>query len=803
MKGKVLIVDDDPIMGTILKTSLNQAGFQTVYFNTGAEALSKALDINPDLIISDIVMPQIDGYELHRRFRKNPKTANIPFVFLSVLKEVDDQLEGLRMGADDYICKPFEINDLLIRMEKVMIRAAKARSFRSLADFSGNLAHMNLNDIIQIVEMNYKTGELRILDSGRNLIGAIYFKEGLLINAKKSALDGEYAFFDLMESKEGYFEFYDKAMSEPEKISESNMSMLLKGSRLLDESRVFFEGITADEIIPVIKSMTAVQAAGDKLETGHLESVLTHLDGAKTIQELIDSEKVSRVVLGTVLGHLNQAGLLEFKRKKTITPAAPPSRIVLKDSLFRAITDIAQRQETGIIAIKGSALTGKILFRQGRLINAQYGNTTGKKALFRLFREKSPHLLFYPQPINDEPLISQETAQLIKEGIREAQAYSKLDPNSFDKKLIIHPSVDDDIYPAKLNVDQDNFLPLVKQYGNIRDVIEASPMTDLQTYELIFYLLQTNVLEIKDDSRIEIQLVIDSGADLPAELIEKYDMMLVPLTVSFGTKKYYDGINLKPDKFYQLLAEQTPIINPPKADELNFIFKDIAEDKDILAIFMSDQLSEAYRNAKEAQDKHYYSYLEQRHRRNYKGDDFQMTILDSRSVSLGAGLIALEAAEKKAQGWQFTKILSYIEDLSNQVYVLIIPPASDDQHKTAWLSKLKQQLPESPKSFRNTRPILMFHQGTITIPDQLLPGENESHKLAACIRATLNNPDMPIKAAVIHGNRPEWTQEMTALIKKSFSCDQIISAPIGPAMGANLGTGAVAVAYFAIEQLRQ
>ncbi len=796
MKGKVLIVDDDPIMGAVLETRLSESGFKAHYFSTGMEALENVIEINPDIIISDIVMPVMDGYELHRRFRKNPQTASIPFVFLSARKEAGDQLEGLRMGADDYICKPFELNDLLMRMEKVMIRAAKARSFNTLADFSGNLAQMSLNDIIQIVEMNYKSGELIIQNVIRAAVGSIFFHEGMLTNAKKESLEGEDAFFDIMDIEEGFFEFYGRDVRQAEKIKDGNMSVLLKGSRLLDESKSFFKALKDTTVVPVLKSPAIPRTIADQLEPGHLDRIATLLNGKQSIEEILDSGKISKVVFGSILHNLNQAGLIDFKIRKPAPKKEPVNRIIMKEGVYRAVTDIDRRGISGVLEAKGLAAKASIDFIKGSIVNAVFGNTTGKKALYRIFAQKPLQLVFYARPVSVEPTIRDSTDRLIQEGMREVETYASLEKSTFDKRLSVHPSFDEDLTASKKGVDQDEFLPLVKKHGRIRDIIDASPMTDLRTYELLFHLVNMNMVEIKDNERIDIQLVIDSAADLPPEIIENRNITLVPIAVSFGQKTYYDGININPERFYQLLSvsDHRPEINTPRPGEFHSIFKDIGDDNDIIAIFTSSGLHDIYRNALEAKENYFFSYLEQRNRKTFRGEEFRLAVLDSGSVSLGAGLIIIEAADLIAEGRDFEQIKAHVEQLTNSLSCFIIPENMDYARKSGWISKLD----EPPGGPGGKKPILGFKKGKLKVIDSLDKKETGGRQMVALIRKQLPDPDIPLKAAVMHGGAPELAESMTALIKKSFVCEDILVAPLGPSVGTCFGPGTIGVACFPV-----
>ena len=120
MKRKVLIIDDEPISGKLLNFQLSEAGFDSIYYDNAIDALRQIDTLNPDIIISDIVMPEMDGYEFHHELRRNPKTANIPFIFLTAKTSKSDELTGLSLGVDDYIGKPFSVEELYKKINRVL-----------------------------------------------------------------------------------------------------------------------------------------------------------------------------------------------------------------------------------------------------------------------------------------------------------------------------------------------------------------------------------------------------------------------------------------------------------------------------------------------------------------------------------------------------------------------------------------------------------------------------------------------------------------------------------------------------------
>jgi two-component system OmpR family response regulator len=118
-KRKILIVDDDPSIRDVIKFTLDKAGFDVIEATNGAEALTLFKSKSPDLMVLDILMPEMDGTDVCREIRK---ISNIPIIFLTSLDEEADRIIGLELGGDDYITKPFSPRELLARVKAVLRR---------------------------------------------------------------------------------------------------------------------------------------------------------------------------------------------------------------------------------------------------------------------------------------------------------------------------------------------------------------------------------------------------------------------------------------------------------------------------------------------------------------------------------------------------------------------------------------------------------------------------------------------------------------------------------------------------------
>ncbi len=116
-KAKILIVDDRPENIRLLAVALNRQGYTVESVDNSSTALSIARALKPDLILLDIMMPVLDGYEVCKLLKKDPETAEIPVIFVSAVTNVMDKVKGFRAGAVDYITKPFQFDEVLARVE--------------------------------------------------------------------------------------------------------------------------------------------------------------------------------------------------------------------------------------------------------------------------------------------------------------------------------------------------------------------------------------------------------------------------------------------------------------------------------------------------------------------------------------------------------------------------------------------------------------------------------------------------------------------------------------------------------------
>lgn len=135
---KIIVVDDELDILDFVQISLEADGFEVITASSGKEALAKIKQELPDLILLDLMMPHMDGYEVMKILKADKQTRNIPVIMLTALAQADDKVKGLRTGADDYITKPFDLRELTLRVNAVLKRTRKAKYINPLMKAMGD-----------------------------------------------------------------------------------------------------------------------------------------------------------------------------------------------------------------------------------------------------------------------------------------------------------------------------------------------------------------------------------------------------------------------------------------------------------------------------------------------------------------------------------------------------------------------------------------------------------------------------------------------------------------------------------------
>lgn len=134
MDNKILVVDDDTSINELIKVNLELGGYKAIQAYDGIKGFALAKQELPSLIILDVMMPEVDGFTVAKRVRENPSTKDIPIIMLTALSQLNDKANGYNIGVDDYLVKPFEIEELLMRVKALLKRTHQIPISASVKD---------------------------------------------------------------------------------------------------------------------------------------------------------------------------------------------------------------------------------------------------------------------------------------------------------------------------------------------------------------------------------------------------------------------------------------------------------------------------------------------------------------------------------------------------------------------------------------------------------------------------------------------------------------------------------------------
>ena len=247
---RILVVDDDPWILKMVTTVLGKRGHEVQVGKNGREGLDKAKETRPDLIITDIMMPEMDGWDFVRNIRATPGISMVPVIFLTALSDDDDRIQGFRLGADDYLAKPFRFDELELRVEKAFRSKARieahlrgdaprprhASTELPAAGIRGTLDQIGLSSLLVMMEMERKSGILVLRSDAET--ARLFLRDGRILAARfegRAEPRGVDVIYELLRWTRGKFDFNTLEVDMEDELQSSTTHLLLEGARRLDE----------------------------------------------------------------------------------------------------------------------------------------------------------------------------------------------------------------------------------------------------------------------------------------------------------------------------------------------------------------------------------------------------------------------------------------------------------------------------------------------------------------------------------------------------------------------------------------
>src|SRR6266576_892815 len=243
---KILLVDDNPMVLGMLKQSLETLG-QVSAAGDAADALLKAVDDPPDLLVTDYRMPGMDGRQLIEKLRSRPATANFAAIILATKTDINERL-GQQDPVDDFVEKPFFLKEATRRIKRVIDKIAlekMAKAAPSDGVLRGSLSQMNVIDLMQSLEMGRKSCALTLTNQKDKC--EMYFVEGQVTHAAYGSLMGDVAVFKVLSWTAGNFQINFESKTSQQTTTLNTQGLLMEGLRMLDESKRDEGGSAAEE----------------------------------------------------------------------------------------------------------------------------------------------------------------------------------------------------------------------------------------------------------------------------------------------------------------------------------------------------------------------------------------------------------------------------------------------------------------------------------------------------------------------------------------------------------------------------
>lgn len=172
---KILIVDDELHIIELLKYNLESNGYKVIFAQTGKEAIKIASEKRPDLILLDVMLPEMDGFDVCKHINKAKETEGIPIIMLTAKGEELDKILGLELGADDYITKPFSVRELIARIKAVLRRNFKEENTSQVISFGDLIVNMDKHEVtkngdkIDLTLKEFELLKLLVVNKGKVL----------------------------------------------------------------------------------------------------------------------------------------------------------------------------------------------------------------------------------------------------------------------------------------------------------------------------------------------------------------------------------------------------------------------------------------------------------------------------------------------------------------------------------------------------------------------------------------------------------------------------------------------------------
>lgn len=308
---KILVIDGDPKNLQILRESLESAKFRVITTGNGEDGWALAKSEKPNIIVSEVDTPGIDGFQLLGRLQKDTSLALIPLVFLTNRRNLEDRIKSLRTGVKDYMIKPLHVKEVIARLQMILRRMERVQTDESetARKLVGRLEDHSVEQLLENYGVEKRTGVLSLYDSFERS-GEIYFSDGAVVNARLGNFRAEKAVYQMMPWDRGHYIMTFKDVEIQPEITVSNLGLLLQGFKRMQEREKLLSKLP-DIDSKMVTSPLFKQILSRKSINQDALKFITLFDGSRTIEQVIAESSYDDIKTLQRIARLYEQGFIQ------------------------------------------------------------------------------------------------------------------------------------------------------------------------------------------------------------------------------------------------------------------------------------------------------------------------------------------------------------------------------------------------------------------------------------------------------------------------------------------------------------
>ena len=276
-----------------------------------------------------------------------------------------------------------------------------------------------------------------------------------------------------------------------------------------------------------------------------------------------------------------------------------------------------------------------------------------------------------------------------------------------------------------------------------------------------------------------IKIVTDSTADVPKELLERYDIRVVPINIQFGHETYQEGIDIDRPTFFRKLEEVMPTSSQPAPGQLVEVYRELAEDgHSIISIHVTSKHSGTYQSATLAK-----SML----------PEAEIEVFDTLSISIGTGYQVLAAARAAEEGKSMGEIIQTLEGIRSRMYLYLTPATLKYLQKSGRVGRLAGAL----GSLLNVKPVIKVEDGTLEAFQNVRTRSKAIDRLVELTEEAVGTTE-PVKLAISQAQVPAEAEKLRERLERTFNCDEMHVVDLACSLTVHGGPGIIGIISYKV-----